>query len=125
MLASEAVCMVEPLIIANCDQIFSWDQTVFETWANAAYDGKMDGAIFVFPRPQVNSQAYSYAKVDDNELVVSTAEKEVISDLATTGVHYWAQAHDFFRAARQMISKDIRTNGEFYIAPVYNENIAQ
>ena len=52
------------------------------------------------------------------------AEKEVISTHANTGVYFWSKGSDFVKYAQQMMAKDIRTNGEFYIAPVYNEAIS-
>jgi hypothetical protein len=51
-------------------------------------------------------------------------EKRVVTNEATCGVYYWRKGSEFVRCAEQMIAKDIRTNGEFYIAPVYNELIA-
>ena len=51
-------------------------------------------------------------------------EKKVISDLATTGVYYWKQGSEFVKYAQQMIASNKRANGEFYVAPVYNEAIA-
>jgi len=51
-------------------------------------------------------------------------EKEVISDEATVGIYNYRHWADFITYARQMIEKDIRVNNEFYVAPVYNEMIA-
>ena len=56
--------------------------------------------------------------------VVQVAEKSPISNIATTGVYYWAQGKDFVMHARQMMKKNIRVNNEFYVAPVFNEAIA-
>ena len=50
--------------------------------------------------------------------------KKVISDLATTGVYYWTRGSDFVKYAQDMIAADRRVNGEFYVAPVYNEAVA-
>ena len=51
------------------------------------------------------------------------AEKKPISDNATVGIYYWRRGKDFVKYAKQMIKKNIRTNNEFYICPVYNELI--
>ncbi len=53
------------------------------------------------------------------------AEKKPISDIATTGIYFWRRGKDFVRCAEQMIEKNIRVNNEFYIAPVFNEIIAE
>ena len=63
---------------------------------------------------------WSYAKLDANGMVECVKEKEVISDLATTGVYYWSRAGDFIKYADEMIAANERVNGEFYVCPVYN-----
>jgi hypothetical protein len=37
----------------------------------------------------------------------------------------FAAGCDYVRAAETMITKDLRVNNEFYVAPVYNELIAE
>jgi len=39
------------------------------------------------------------------------------------GIYFWSQGRDYVKYAEQMIKKDIRTNNEFYVCPVYNEAI--
>ncbi|MGA0276910.1 MAG: glycosyl transferase family 2, partial [Candidatus Kariarchaeum pelagius] len=39
---------------------------------------------------------------------------------ATAGYYYWKKGSDFVKYAEQMIHDNSRTNGEFYVAPVYN-----
>ena len=50
-------------------------------------------------------------------------KKKPISNIATVGIYYFKKGKYFVESAEQMIKKNIRTNGEFYIAPVYNEMI--
>ena len=50
--------------------------------------------------------------------------KITISNDATVGFYWWKKGSDFVKYAMQMIDKDIRTNNEFYVCPVYNEAIA-
>ncbi len=38
-------------------------------------------------------------------------------------IYYWAKGSDYVKYSEQMIEKDIRTNNEFYVCPVYNEAI--
>jgi hypothetical protein len=40
------------------------------------------------------------------------------------GLYGWKRGADFVRYAKQMITKNIRVNNEFYVCPVYNESIA-
>ena len=52
-------------------------------------------------------------------------EKEVVSNCATVGIYNFKAGHDFVRAADDMIAKNLRVNNEFYVAPVYNQLIAE
>ena len=106
-----------PLMIANCDQMMDWDETKFKAWF---LDSGLDGAIMTFDS---QSPKNSYAEVNDQGLVTRTAEKQVISKHATNGIYVWRKAGDFFRAAEEMISTNIKQNNEFYVCPVYNINI--
>jgi dTDP-glucose pyrophosphorylase len=67
---------------------------------------------------------WSYVQLNQEGYVVEVAEKRVISNLATVGIYYWKHGSEYVKCAQQMIKKDIRTNNEFYVAPVFNEAIA-
>ena len=67
---------------------------------------------------------WSFARADESGRVWETAEKRRISDWASTGLYYFRHGADFVRHARAMIAANERTNGEFYVAPVYNRLIA-
>ena len=105
-----------PLLIANSDQLLDWDVDEFLA---TAYGN--EGSIVTFT---ASDPKWSYVRKEDGR-VVEVVEKRVVSDEATCGIYYWAHGSDFVRCAERMIAQDIRTNGEFYIAPVYNELIAQ
>lgn len=117
LLAEELIDNPNPLLIANSDQFVDWDSSEVLYQFEAA---SVDGGLVTF---HSTHPKWSFAKVDADGWVTEVAEKEPISDVATTGIYYWAKGSDFVRFAKQMISKDIRTNGEFYICPVYNEAI--
>lgn len=119
LLAREYINPDDTLFIANCDQIMFWDQDHFEEWLAAE---RLDGAMLTFFK---DTTAYSYVEVDENRLAIRTAEKQVISPHATTGVYVWTRGRDFIWAAEQMIADDVRVNNEFYVCPVYNWNIAR
>lgn len=103
-----------PLIIANSDQIVEWDSSEFVSLLTN-YDTI---ALFKDTDPK-----WSFAKIDEG-LVSEVAEKKVISDNASVGIYGWSRGSDYVKYAEQMINKNIRTNNEFYICPVYNESIA-
>lgn len=115
--AKEHINNNEPLIIANSDQYIKWNS--FETISSFNHKDA-DGGILSFTSVHPK---HSFAKVDSNGYVTEVAEKNPISNNATVGIYHWKQGADFVRYAEQMISKNIRTNNEFYICPVYNEAI--
>ena len=119
LLAKRYIDPESPLLIANCDQMMVWNQRAFEDFL---IDNILDGAMFTFDSTSTKN---SYVELDSSGYAIRTAEKEVISPYATTGIYVWTKATDFVWAAENMIRKNIRVNNEFYVAPVYNENIAK
>lgn len=106
-----------PLVIANSDQITNWDADLF---LELAQSNPIDGSIVVF---ESDNPKWSYADTDEFGYLTSVAEKQVISEQATAGIYLWTKGSDYVTFAEQMIDKNLRTNGEFYICPVYNEAI--
>jgi RpiB/LacA/LacB family sugar-phosphate isomerase len=76
-----------------------------------------DGLILTF---KSNSPNYSYTDVGTDGFAKNVVEKTAISNNANVGVYCFSKGSDFVYAAEKMISMDIRTNNEFYIAPLYN-----
>lgn len=105
-----------PLIIANSDQIVEWNA---KTFIDSLNNAKNDGVIALFPN---DDPKWSYAEITNNK-VTRVAEKEVISQNASVGIYGWKRGSDYIKYAIQMINKNITTNGEYYICPVYNEAI--
>jgi dTDP-glucose pyrophosphorylase len=115
LIAKDLINNDTPLIIANSDQIVEWIPENFQMYLT-----ELDGITAVF---EASDPKWSYVK-SPTAYITEVAEKEVISNLANVGIYGWAKGSDYVKYAEQMIAKDIRTNGEFYIAPVYNEAIA-
>lgn len=113
LLVADMIDNDEPLLIVDCDIL-----------VNVNYGQLMlmdiDGAVVV---SESDFPHYSYAALRKDGSVKKIAEKEVISNNAISGVYYWKKGSDYVKYAKSMIKKNIRTNGEFYIAPVYNEAI--
>jgi len=120
LLATEHINSAEPLLIVNSDNYFVWDT---ENFLHLIQNPDVHGTIFTF-KDESRSPNWSYARVDENNNVLEVAEKEAISDNALAGAFYWRRGSDFVNYTNQMIDKDIRVNGEFYIAPVFNGAIA-
>ena len=67
------------------------------------------------------SNKYSYVKVDQSDSVVSVRQFVPISCFGITGIYIWRSSKKLFKYIHQMISKNKRVKGEFYIATVLNE----
>lgn len=107
----------EELIIANSDQLINWHNQHFLSFLRS---NDADGGIvtFIATHPK-----WSFVKINDDGIVTEVAEKKPISNIATVGIYYFKKGKYFVEAAEEMIEKNIQTNNEFYIAPVYNEMI--
>jgi dTDP-glucose pyrophosphorylase len=116
LLAKQHINNQRPLIVINSDNIISWNTKNYQL-----IDQQLaDGMILCF---KDQDPKWSFAKLDQHGYVTVVAEKEPISDNATAGMYIWTRGQDFVRAAEQMIAKNIKVKGEFYLCPVYNENI--
>ena len=118
LLAKEYIDSDAPLFFANSDQFVEWDSNEFFYKMN---ETDADGGIVTF---KATHPKWSFAKIDDNGIVIEVAEKNPISDLATVGFYYWKHGSDFVKYAEQMISNNVRVNNEFYVCPVFNQAIA-
>lgn len=113
----EAESRVNPLsalLCADCDQVMDWDPEVFCADARSA-----DGMLVTFA---ATAPCYAYARVDRGH-VTAVWEKQPLSPHAIAGAYYWRTAGLASLAIRSMIHRDQHTNGEFYLAPAYNELI--
>jgi NDP-sugar pyrophosphorylase family protein len=104
----------EPLMNANSDQFIDFD---INEYLDAMNSKNLDGMIMTM---KSQDPKWSYARTNENGLVVETAEKKVISPDATVGIFNFKKGSDLVRSAEQMIADDIRVNNEFYTCPCYN-----
>ena len=114
-LEQAAVDPSTPLTIFNIDTFRPGFAMPREPWADSA-DGWLEvmrstdpGFSFVRPAPEGDGR------------VVETAEKVVISDLASTGVYGFRKAELFLSA----LGETSEARGELYIAPMYNALMAR
>jgi NDP-sugar pyrophosphorylase family protein len=105
------------LLIANCDQLCDFDPDDFVEAGSA-----FDGAVVTFPSSHPH---HSYVEADAAGIITRIVEKEVISGQAVTGVYFFREARDFLDAARDIVQRGIRTNGEFYVSLAIDAMIHQ
>jgi NDP-sugar pyrophosphorylase family protein len=75
-----------------------------------------DGIISVIKQ---DGNHWSFAKFDESNNVLEVAEKNRISEYASTGIYYFTFGSDFCEFAAAVIKRNERVAGEFYIMLVY------
>ena len=120
----------KPILITACDNGVYYD---VEKYQNLADDESIDVIVWSFrnePTSRNNPNMYAWMETDEKDNVINVSCKKFID-----GVHDIKNSHViigtmFFRKARYFIEglyqnyKDnIRSNGEFYVDDVLNQNI--
>lgn len=105
----------QPIMIANSDQYIDID---INTYLEDMDSRVLDGSIMTM---EASDPKWSFAAVDATGIVTRVEEKHPISSHATVGIYSFRRARDYIDGASSMIAKGLRVNGEFYVAPVYNE----
>jgi len=117
LLAKDLINDDEELLIANSDQVIEYSAENFKLLKSLT---SADGIIFTF---NALHPKWSFIRVNSRGVITELQEKNPISNIATCGIYWYRKGSDYVKYAEQMIQKNIRVNGEFYVAPVYNEYI--
>lgn len=119
LLARDLIDNDEPLMIANCDQ---WVDVEIDDYLTTGDESDVDGVIMTM---WADHPKWSYVRFDGEGRICEVVEKQVVSNEATVGIYNYRRGRDFVRATDTMIARNLRVNGEFYVAPAYNELIAE
>lgn len=117
--AGSHIAAEAPLVIANSDQYIRVD---IDDFLSEAATPETDGLIMTMT---ACDPKWSYVGVGADGSVEQVVEKQVISNDATVGIYHFRRGGDFISGANVMIEAGRRVNGEYYVAPVYNELIAR
>lgn len=109
------------LLIYNIDTYFK-SSTLKSTLLDKNH--KKDGVLGAFI-DQSDDEKWSFAQIDSNGIVTKTTEKEKISNYALTGLYHFSKSNDFLNIAKKWIEEGRTVRDEFYIAPMYNDLIAE
>lgn len=115
LLAAGLIDDPHPLMIANADQYCDVD---IDAYLARLEREDLDGLIMTM---KAHDPKWSFVRFDAAGRVAGVVEKQAVSDEATVGIYNFRRGADFVRAARAMVARDERVNGEFYVAPVYND----
>ena len=112
LLAEKYINTDDGLMIANSDQFIDYNINDYLA-SQKTYDGLIMTML-------ASDNKWSFIKFNEEGYVTMVREKKVISNEATVGIYNFKKGSDFVKYAHRMIEQNLRVNGEFYVAPVYN-----
>lgn len=106
------------VIVLDCDLMFKSDD-LYNTIERIDDQEDIDGFLLSF---NSDLQRYSYADIDENNIVKRTAEKVPISNNALAGVYGFSNGKSFKKYAKIIINKNVSDfeANEYYVSAVYN-----
>ena len=119
LLAKTLIDTEDPLMIANSDQYVALN---IDEYLGVMESSQADGLIMTF---WSDHPKWSYCRILPDGSVTEVVEKQVVSNEATVGIYNFRHGKDFVKAAEMMIQENLRVNGEFYVAPTYNQLVVQ
>jgi dTDP-glucose pyrophosphorylase len=114
LLAHALLDINQPTLIHNADSAFSLP-------AGSDFSHSF-GVLVVF---EDDKPRWSYARTNAQGQVLEVREKQVISRYASTGTYYFADSFWLLNTIARMVINDEREQGEFYLAPLYNQAITE
>ena len=123
LMAENAIEDNDAVVVMDCDLEFRskrFIELIKESLSKSEEDAD-GGALVSF---ESDSPKYSYAEVDNNNVVFRTAEKEVISNHALCGAYFFSSGRRFKQIAHQLMNEQNFAKPEYYISLLYNYLIA-
>jgi len=118
-----------PVLITACDNASYWNA---QKYAELLADESLDVIVWSFTNSatgKLHPTMYSWLDVDQDGMIHQAYVKECpFSDpfnrYSIIGTFFFRKAKYFMDAYHQLVEKNIRTNGEFYVDNMLNENVA-
>jgi len=119
LLAEQGIDKDDAIIVMDCDLEFRSLNfvAIIKEILSKTIEEVDGGALVSF---QSNMSKYSYAQIDENNKVLRTAEKEVISNHALGGAYFFSKAEGFLSAAYHLLNEVNFCKSEFYVSLLYN-----
>ena len=123
LMAESAIDDNDAVVVMDCDLEFRSKRFIELIKATLTKTGKEaeGGALVSF---ESDSPKYSYAEIDENNVVIRTAEKEVISCHALCGAYFFSSGRRFKQVAHQLMNEQNFAKPEYYVSLLYNYLIA-
>lgn len=106
-----------PILVAPADGIVSSDVVDF---VSKMFINNYDCGVITF---RSNNERFSYARLHENE-VVEIAEKDVIGELALTGVYYFRNLETLLKCISWSFINNASTDGVYFMSTAVNGLIA-
>lgn len=117
LVAEEFIDPELPLVIMDCDIAFDAGN-YFELMKQAVETDQYEGLLLSFDS---DKPRYSYAEIDENNVVIRTAEKVVISNNALMGAYFFTRASNVLDAAHDLMNNEISdAMKEYFVSLIYN-----
>lgn len=118
LLAEQGIDKDDAIIVMDCDLEFRSLNfvAIIKEILSKTIEEVDGGALVSF---QSNMSKYSYAQIDENNKVLRTAEKEVISNHALCGAYFFSKAEGFLSAAYHLLNEVNFGKSEFYVSLLY------
>jgi NDP-sugar pyrophosphorylase family protein len=116
--AKDWIVSENSLIVMDCDLWFTCTNYINLVKKSIEDKLDLDGFIPVF---KSDLPKYSYALIDD-EYVIQTAEKKVISNNAIAGAYFFNSTKQFMMFAERLVRRPANES-EYYVSLIYNEYI--
>jgi len=118
----------KPILISACDNGVYYDA---QEYLDLVHDDSIDIIVWTFRNNQtskVNPDMYAWLDVDENNNIQNVSNKNFIYDNplkthAIIGTMFFRKAKYFTEGLQKNYKENIRTNGEFYVDDVLNQNI--
>jgi len=105
----------QDLLFVDCDNIYKPKD--IENFILDSRKRMLDASLLTFSS---NEAVFSYAKVNEDNLLIQTKEKEVISNFAIAGAYYFKNVELFQKSAIDLIVDGDLSKKEFYMSALYN-----
>lgn len=119
LMAISAIEVEDAILIMDCDIEFyssQYNKSIVENLKELV--NNVNGGMIVSFNADLSK--YSYAEVDENGIVIRTAEKEVISNNALCGAYYFSKSEGFLSSAMELMNDTGFNKPEYYVSLLYN-----
>jgi len=119
LIARDAIDKNDAIVVMDCDLEFRSKAYIAEITEilSKPIENVNGGMLVSF---DANEPRYSFAEIDKNNVVIRTAEKEVISNHALCGAYFFSKAESFLYAADLLLNESNFNKPEFYVSLLYN-----